>query len=75
MPFILLEIAMQAAAPSDAVRPDLSEAPENQSEGNPKCRTGAATGSKCKARCRKQACTHEARVRARRSGCDAAADR
>ena len=26
---------MQAAAPSDAIRPDLSEAPENQSEGPP----------------------------------------
>jgi len=29
MPFILLEIAMQAVPASDAVRPDLSEAPEN----------------------------------------------
>ena len=26
---------MQAVAPSDAIRPDLSEAPENQSEGSP----------------------------------------
>ena len=75
MPFILLEIARHAVAPCRCDRPDLSDAPENWPEGHPKCRTGAATGSKCKARCRKQACTHEARVRARRSGCDAAADR
>src|SRR2546421_9404415 len=30
MSFILLEIAMQAVAPRDAIGPDLSEAPENQ---------------------------------------------
>jgi hypothetical protein len=35
MPFILLEIAMQAVAPSDAFGPDLSEAPENRPEGSP----------------------------------------
>ena len=35
MPFILLEIAMQAVAPSDAIGPDLSEASENQSERPP----------------------------------------
>jgi hypothetical protein len=35
MSFILLEIAMRAVAPSDAIGPDPSEAPENRTEGSP----------------------------------------
>jgi hypothetical protein len=53
MPFILLEIAMQAIALSGAIGPDLSDAPENRGKGRPNYRTGAATGSKGKARGRK----------------------
>jgi hypothetical protein len=52
MSFILLEIAMQAVASCDAIGPDLSDAPEIQRTGYPKCRTGAATDAKCKARSR-----------------------
>lgn len=35
MPFILLEIAMQAVAPSGAIGSNLSEAPENHPDGSP----------------------------------------
>jgi len=55
MSFILLEIAMQSFTFGDTIRPELSEAPENSETGHPKCRTGAATGSKCKAQSRKPA--------------------
>jgi hypothetical protein len=55
MSFILLEIAMQPVTFRDTIHPDLSEAPENSQTGHPKCRTGAATGSKCKAQSRKPA--------------------
>jgi len=34
MPFILLEIAMEAASPVDAIDPVPSEAPENRADGS-----------------------------------------
>jgi hypothetical protein len=34
MPFILLEIAMQATALADAIDPDPSEGPENRPDGS-----------------------------------------